>query len=315
MRIEAVLILALTLFNTGCFTPQKEEIPQWVESPPAATASHFYGVSVSDTPADAILSAAGGIASGILDNATPKIKELDSRQETQRRIRSAAKALLRDLDYSEVTPKEQVNLNDQTAVLVTLNRNTVRLQLASVLKHDTEVLKASVQHATDAPAFSKLGALGKAYETLPKFLAEIALNETVNPSADTTSERQLAKQIEHAYSADKFGAGISVISDAEGIVFVNVLYTSLRSQGIVSSGKKTGSILVSANSLQAYRDGKYDVTYRVRFKCSSNGKDIAKSEHFLKASSSTGYSEAKKRTAEALSLLIDEKGIFHILGF
>lgn len=315
MRLHFIAVSAFALFISGCLTPETPKTPAWVESPPAATKTELYGVSVSDTPAQAFLSATGGIAATILNDAEPRIKHLSSDTKMRQRIRTAAKAIMGELNYSDIVPKEQATLNQQTAVLVSIPRKTMARQLSSLLKQDEEQIRSSIENSKKHSMLERLGTMGKAYESLPRLLAEIALAEAVDPALESASGHALAEKIAHDYNAIKFGLNVTVISDAEGIVYVDTLYKALRAQGIVPGGKQIGTILIYADAQQQHTLNRYEVTMRVRFESTDGDISAAKAEHFLRASSKDSYTEAKKRSATLLAKQIEEKGLFHTLGF
>lgn len=315
MRSFTPIILLFSLLLAGCITPQKPEVPAWVETPPAATDAELFGVSVADTPAQAYVSAAGGVAAAVLDTAEPLIKQQYSDADMRRRVASAAKEAMGALDYAATVIKKRVPLDKQTAVLVGIPRHTVSSQLAAVSAKEANATKRAITHSAGAAPLVRLGTLGKAYEARPRLLALAILLNTVDPVADTRPYYTLAKQVEDAYNAIKFGLGITVISDADGIVFVNTLTKALRSQGITPGGKHAGTILISADSQTEHTGGTYFVKTRVRLTTTANGSSVAKREHYFEGSSRHSLADAKKQTAEALGALIKEVGLFHTLGF
>lgn len=315
MRIATFSFFIAALLFSGCLTPQQPDIPAWVESPPPATATELYGVSVADTPAQALVSAVGGIAAGVLSRAEPLLRRESSDPAMQARIRSEAKAILSNLDYSAVASKEQIALDKQTAVLVVMPRQAMNKNLAGALRHEADTLRKKINLSENAQTFARLGALGAANESLPRLIAAIVLRNAVDPAADTAAERQLATQIQNDYNRLKFGLGITVISDAQSIPFVNVLYKALRSQGILPEGRNIGTILVSSDSQQEFKNGRYRLTMRIRLKSTSEHTVIAQSEHFLKSSAASGYAEARKNAAGVLAKQIEKDGLFHTLGF
>lgn len=315
MRLPTIAVFVFVLFFSGCLTPEQPDIPAWVQAPPPATATELYGVSVADTPAQALVSAVGGVAAGVLAQAEPLLRSESPYPTTQARIRDEAKAILSGLDYATVLSKEQVALGQQTAVLVAMPHKAMNRNLAEALRHEADKLRKKTALPHDADPFARLGALGVANESLPRLIAAVALRNAVDPVADTTAERQLAIRIQNDYNSLKFGLGVTVISDAQSIPFVNMLNKALRSQGIAPEGKNIGTILVSADAQQQYKNGRYQLTMRLRLKSTSNHTVVARSEHFLKSSAPGGYAEARKSAAKVLTKQIESDGLFHTLGF
>ena len=315
MRFHRLLLIGPALFFLACSAPKEPEVPQWVQQPPVATATELYGVSVAHTPEEAILSAAGGIASGVLEAATPAAERETGDKQLRGEIISAMKQLLARLDYSRITVKERSAMGEDTAVLVTMRRSDFVSQMKQALQTRSDALSPAVNLGTDTPAFTRLGALGSAYETRPLLLAEILLLETVDPAAETSAYRALSKKIEEKYNALKFGMGITVISDANAIVYVETLKKALRSEGILPGGKPSGTLLLYADSQQEHTGGIYSVMTRLRIESTVAGQKIAEKELYLQARSAEGYGASRQKTAEMLAKTIRREGLFHTLGF
>lgn len=311
MRSLTIFLFALLL--SGCLTPSTPKVPAWVANPPAATDTELFGVSVADTPAKAYVSAIGGIASAVLESTEPLIKERYTDEDMRRRIIASAKTVMRTLDYSTAVVKERVPLDKQTAILVAIPRQTVASQLAAALAKEANATKRAIAH--NGTALVRLGTLGRAYEARPRLLSLAFLLGTVDPAANTRPYYALVKEIEERYNAMKFGLGITLISDANGIVYVPILDKALRAQGITPGGKNVGTILISADSQTEHTDGIYRVKTRVRFTATADGSTVARREHFLEGASRRNLTDAKTHTAETLEARIKKAGLFHTLGF
>jgi hypothetical protein len=315
MRLKLLALIASALLSAGCFSPETPKTPAWVEHPPAPTAGELYGVSVADTFNDALLSATGNIASTVLKSAEASLEKEVRDEKLRKKSVSAMKTVLQAIDYPGVELKQRVAMGEQSAVLVSMPRSAFSAQILSHLQaHRKRIEDLLAAHTAD-PAFLRLGLLGRFHEEQPLLQAEITLLETADPSADTKGYRAFSQQIEHDYNALKFGAGVTIISDAGAIAYVAPLKQALRSEGIAASGTRVGTVLLFGDSQMEHSGGLYSVKTRVRFESTVKGKRIAQSEHFLEARSAKGYDEARRKTAEALLKRIKKEGLFHTFGF
>jgi hypothetical protein len=315
MRQRLLALMVSALLSAGCFSPETPKVPVWVEHPPAPTAGELYGVSVADTFNEALVSATGNIASTMLISAEASL-EKKVRDETLRKKSVAAmKSVLQTIDYPGVELKQRAEMGEQSAVLVRMPRSAFAEQILLHLKAHKKRIEDLLAAHTDDPAFVRLGLLGRSHEEQPLLLAEITLLETANPSADTKPYRAFSQQIEDDYNALKFGTSLTIISDADAIVYVAPLKKALRSEGIAASGNQVGTILLFGDSQREHSGGLYHVKTRVRFESTVKRKRIAQSERFLEARSANGYDEARRKTAESLVKLIKKEGLFHTFGF
>ena len=315
MRFFPLWLLIPILFIQGCSVPQQPEVPTWVQEPPAATAEEIFGVSVASTPDEAVVSAAGGVAANILQAAEPLASRQTGDNQQRREIIADMKITLQSLDYSQIKVKEQAPLDKDTAVLVTMQRSDVVSQLKQTLTKTSDELSPAAKQATDTPAFVRLGVLGAAHEKQPQFLAKILLLETVDPSTDTSAYRNLSKQIENDYDAIAFGMAVNIISDAGGIVYVETFKQAFRSEGIVSDGKPSGTILLYTDSQQEHTGNSYSVRIRLRIESTADSHKIVQNELYLDGRSSRSYDEARQKTADVLMKKIRDEGLFETLGF
>lgn len=315
MRVHYFLCLAPVLFFLGCSAPKEPEIPQWVQEPPAATATELYGVSVADTSEEAVLSAAGGVAAVVLNAAAPSADRETADKRLRGEITSGMRQILTRLNYAKITVKERAAMGEKTAVLVAMQRSDFVAQMKQALQARSDALSPAVNAEAGTPAFARLGALGAAHETRPLLLAEILLLETVEPAADTSTYRALSQKIESDYNALKFDTGITVISDANAIVYVETVKKALRSEGILPEGKPAGTLLLYADSQQDFAGGIYSVKTRLRIESTVKGEKIAENQLYLQARSPEGYGDARQKTATELVKTIRNGGLFHTLGF
>jgi hypothetical protein len=315
MRLKLLTLFVSALLSAGCFAPETPKIPAWVEHPPAPTATELYGVSVADTFNEAFVSATGNIASTMLLAAEASLEKQTRDENLRKKSAAAMKAVLQEIDYPGVELKERASMGEQSAVLIRMPRRAFSAQISSRLQaHKKRVENHLAAHAADS-TFAHLGLLGSFHEEQPVLLAEIILLETADPSADTTGYRAFMQKIEDDYNALKFGASITIISDANAIVYVDPLKKALISEGIAPSGSPVGTILLFGDSQKEHSGGRYSVKTRVRFESTVKGERIARKEHFLEAHSANGYEEARRQTADALQKLIKKEGLFHTLGF
>ena len=156
MRFRPLLLILPFLFVLGCTAPQQPVVPPWVQQPPVATAEELYGVSVAPTPEAAIVSAAGGIASGVLDAAKPLVTRETGDSQLRSEIVSRMKQVLQSLDYSKIKLKEQSPMEKNTAVLVAMQRSDVIAQLKRALQELSGTLSAAVNPKAGTPDFAKL---------------------------------------------------------------------------------------------------------------------------------------------------------------
>jgi hypothetical protein len=315
MRFHHFFLLAPVLFILACAVPREPAVPEWVQHPPDATLTELYGVSVAHTKEEAVVSAAGGIASGVLDAATPLVERETPDKQLQNAIVSEMKNVLKTLNYSKITLKEQAPVGEETAVLVAMKRSDFIAQMKQRVQRQSNALSPAVNAEAGTADFARLGALGSAHETQPLFLADILLLETVDPAADTAAYRTLSKKIEEAYNALKFGMGVTVISDANAIVYVETVKKALRSEGIAPGGKPSGTLLLTADSQQEHAGSGYSVRTRLRIESTVKERKLAQRELYLQARSENGYTDAHRKTAEVLRETLRKEGLFHTLGF
>jgi hypothetical protein len=314
MRLNLLLLFIAALMLSGCLTPATPQVPEWVQHPPDATANELYGVSVAATPAEALVSATGGIATSILNTAKPQLAKTQFADALREKIVSEMKTVLETMDYSAITVKEHVAMGKDTAVLIAMQRSGFAAQMNTRLEKHSEAIKQQLTEAGNDD-FTRLCRLGSLNEDQPRLLAEIFLLETLNPAADTSAYRMLSKQVNDSYNRLKFGMGVNIISDANAIVFVHTLNKALRSEGLNPSGKPSGTILLYADSEQEHSGGGYSVKTRLRIESTVKGKKIMEKEHYLQASSPDGYADARRKTGDALMQIIKQEGLFHTLGF
>jgi len=313
--MKPLLFLIVPLLFSGCLTPKSPEVPAWVEHPPPPTATELYGVSVAKNPEAAFVSATGNIAATMLQAAQFPLERHVTDAEQRQQISAAMRTVLEGINYPDITLKEQAEMGEDYAVMVKMPRTVFAAQISARLQaHRQTIEQRLAAHASDA-LFGRLGHLGAAHEERPMLLAETFLLEAADPAADTAPYRAFAQETETAYNDLKFGTAVSVISDAEAIVYVETVEQALRSEGITPTGKRIGLLLVHADSQQEQRNGRYNVKTRVRLESVADGNRIAQNEFFLEAASTQSYSDAKHRTAEGLKKRIREMGLFHTLGF
>ncbi|MHC3995211.1 hypothetical protein ACXWTF_10310 [Thiomicrolovo sp. ZZH C-3] len=314
MRLDFLALLTVTLLFSGCLAPTPPEVPAWVEHPPPPTATTLYGVSVAKSKEEAYISAIGNIASTMLKGAESDLELRVSDLNERKQITAAMRTVLREIDYPGVTVKEAAEMGEEHAVLITMPRSVLAAQLDARLKAHRQTIEAHLP-VDDLPLFARLGKLGAAHEEKPMLLGEVFLLETADPSADTKPAYAFAKETDSAYNALKFGVALSVISDAEAIVYVNTVEQALRSEGMTATGNRIGLLLLHADSQQERRNGLFSVTMRLRLESVAKGTRFAQNEFFLEAVSAQSFSDAKRRTAEELKKRIRERGLFRTLGF
>jgi len=300
---------------TGCFTPSTPDIPAWVQQPPAPTATTLYGVSVAENFDTALVSATGNIAVTVLKAAQPALETAVEDPRARKTVAAKMQTVLETIRYPDIEVEAKAEMGEEQAVLIRMPRARLASQLADRLQTHREQIETRLDAHRDAPDFMRLGTLGRADEERPMLLAEITLLETADPAADTTLYRALSQRIETEFNALKFGASLTVISDANAIVYVEPLKKALRAEGIAPSGSTVGMILLFADSEQVRSGGRYTVKTRLRLESTAKGKQLAHSEHFLQGSALSGYDDARRQTGEALGELIEKEGLFHTLGF
>ncbi|WP_345972333.1 hypothetical protein [Sulfurimonas diazotrophicus] len=314
MRLDLLFLLTVTLLFSGCLTPTTPEVPAWVEHPPPPTATTLYGVSVAESKEAAYVSALGSIASTMLKGAEPLLEQRVRDVNERSQASAAMRTVLQEIDYPGVAVKEEAEMGEDHAVLITMPRSIFAAQIDARLKVHRQTIEAHLP-PEDAPLFTQLGRLGAAHEEKPMLLAEVLLLETADPAADTKPYYAFAEKTDAAYNALKFGVALSVISDAEAIVYVDTVEQALRSEGMTPTGNRIGLLLLHADSQQERRNGLFNVTMRVRLESVAKGERIAQNEFFLEAVSPQSFSDAKRRTAEALKTRLRERGLFRTLGF
>lgn len=308
-----MLGLLLAVF-TACIGPETPQPPEWVQHPPAPTPTERYGVSVANTLPAATLSAAGGIASGLYEESEPLVLRRFDDPARQKEVLSAIKKVLADLDYSRVTVKASGEMEEQTAVMVTLPRQALATQLQNEVTRQTAELQNVLQTASTQKGFAKIGLLGKSYERLPHFYAWAMLLETetgIEPKEAFTT----VNDIETAYIRDCFGVPIAVIGDAEAIFLVKTLQHALRARSLDPSGTPVGTILLSAQTQKESSGGR--ITLRTKLLIlaqEGDGTSLAEHTVLLKATDTT-LEAARVQSAKQLAQMIDNEGLFRILGF
>jgi hypothetical protein len=314
MPIRLLLFAALLAFMTAC-APKKPSVPTWVKQPPAATQTELFGVSVAHTPEEAVVSAAGGIAAAVLDAAKPLLKSEVPNKGIRRKTEKQMKLALQSLDYNATKVKEQVAMGKETAVLVSIPRAGFAVQLESRLRKRSNEIAFALSKYAHAPQFEHLGVLGALHEDQADFIADILLVQTLKPAADLTAYRKQLQKVESDYNAFRFGVGVTVISDAGGIFYVETMQKALRSEGVNPSAASLGTILISSDSQRDLTGATYRVKTRLHIRCTVDGKQVAQSEHYLEGTSTQSYADASRNTANSLSKIIAKEGLFHTLGF
>lgn len=315
MRLNLLILLFVTIVFSGCLTPQTPEVPAWVEHPPAPTATELYGVSVAKSKEEAFLSAIGNIAATILKGAQLPLARHTRDVNERQAITKAMERALQEIDYPDVVLKQEAEMGEEYAVLITMPRAVFAAQIDARLKAHRETLEQQAKTDEHAPLFQKLGKLGAAHEEKPMLLAEVFLLETADPGSDTNPYHAFAEQMDSAYNTLKFGVAVNVISDAEGIVYVDTMEKALRAEGMLPTGNRIGLLLMHADSQQERRNGLFHVTMRLRLESVAKGEQLARNELFLEAVSSHSFVDARRQTAEGLKKRIRDEGIFHTLGF
>lgn len=311
-----LLLLTVSLFIvSGCLSPEKPMIPEWVQHPPKATATELLGVSVAHSPKEAIVSAAGGIASGVLEAAEPRVEQEVSGNHLRHKTSAEMKAILQKMDYSSVKVKEEVAMDKETAVLVSIQRSTFADELRTRMQALSEKVTGTLNTHKNDPDYARLGYLGSLHEDRYIYLAHMILLETVDPTADLTVYKTQMKAVEDSFNTLKFGMGVTIISDPNAIVFVETMKMALRAEGINPLGTPAGTLLLYADSQQDHSGASFTVKTRLRIESTIKGTKIVQSEHFLQAQSSQSYADASRKTSDALAKIIKYEGLFHTLGF
>ncbi|GEM_PF-5516147 len=315
-----VPILFSLLFLSACTGSDTPEVPKWVSSPPEATDTEIYGVSVAKSRPEALVSAADGIASSLYTTAETLLPHyrLDTRQTA--RTKKALKRTLASLDYSRLTVVEERPMKKDIALLVSVRRADLLDQVEKRLDLLDDRLENEITAAQTQPPFVRLAVLGKAHEAHPALLADIVLLQTLDPLANLKPWLERIREREDAYSRIKFNAAVNVISDAGAIRYVGTFKKAFVAEGIradggLSSHDVAASVLLLADSQREHLADGYHLTVRLRVKTKVAGKTFKITEHFFKAVSKRGYGPAQETTVRQLRDKIREAGLFHFLGF
>ena len=326
MRLILLPVIAVLL--GGCLTSQPDPAPEWVQKPPAATAQTLYGVSVASTKQEAEASAAGGIASSIFDTAEYRLRQTSGMAPA---LSKAMKNVLSSLDYGKAVLVKQSEIEKpadpddtdaetktDTAVLVSIERGEITAQLKTRLESRKARLEQGIETAGKAAAFMQMAQWGLCHEERNLLTAEAVLLETLDPASDSKPYRAFVAECETTYNRLKFESSAAVISDANAIVFVDILKKALVAEGISPngmSGKNAAAVSLLSDRQQNRNGNVFAMTVRIKTATRSDGTEIAASEHFYSAKSRESYDAVQKRIADQLAVSIRSEGLFHILGF
>lgn len=312
--LRTTLLGLLLGWLSACMGPKTPQTPDWVEHPPAATPTQRYGVSVAPNLAAATLSAAGGIASGLYEEAEPLVLRHFKDPARQKEVLSWTKKVLTDLDYTSLKLETSSEMEQQSAVMLSMPRLALATQLEAEVAQQTTALKNVLKAASTSNGFAKIGLLGKAYESLPRFYAWSVLLET-ETGTEAREAFKTADSIEAAYFRDCFGAPISVIGDAEAIFLVNTLQHALRSRSLDPSGMPEGTILLSAQKQKESSSGRITLRTKLLIRAQEgDGTLLTERTVLLKATADT-LQTAQEECARHLSRMIRDQGLFGTVGF
>jgi hypothetical protein len=323
MRTTFAFLFIIQLVIAGCAGVSEEStVPEWVKEPPVANSTKVYGVFVAATEQEAFKSAAAGLVSSVYKAAKTTLETIVTDEHIKSQADRALKAELSSLDYTGISIKETKKIGEDTAVLVSMDRQEITVQLKRKIDEHIDILNKSINTAKTKTLFIRLAMLGKAHEERPKLIAEAALLKTIDPEADTKYIFDFTSGVEADYDKSKFEVSAGIISDAGSIYFVQPLKKAFAAEGIKPSGpdKKhtdgsNATILLASDKQQEKSAGKYRLKIHLRINTKVGGITVATKEHIFTTASTKSYHDATQQAASLMTAKIHKDGVFHILGF